>query len=896
MARHRRPLLERIALRAVPAEWRPAIAHDLDEERPTLRSPLAFSIHAARAGVRLRLARTRDIIMKQHATPRPPRSFAFADFTRDLRLALRSMARRPLFSAGVIATLAIGIGANTAIYSVFNWVLFRPFPGAAAPAELVTVLFQRSSRQGGRYFVAYRDYADLRDGVPAFSSLAASSPAKVDVTPPGATDSERMDAELVSANYFATFGAVPAPGRDFESSEEQLVGVGTPAIISRQLWRDRFNSSPAALGQTLKVGGHPVTIVGVAPAGFQGRSMIAATDLWLPIGAQLLIRPRTQELFTNRQSTMFSDAIGRLRSGATLEEAQAQATTIAETTEGFARRTPRVKNQVGPILYAGVGHDRSVVDRLTAIFKLVMGAVALLLLLACANAANLLLARSLARRRELAVCRAIGASRFRIVRQQLAEGLVLSLAAGAGGLLLAFGLVRLFDGMRLISFLPVVEGVVIDKRVIAFTTLASILTGLLFSIAPAVASSGIDLNASLKDGLTSSRGSRARMRSGLALAQVAISMLLLISAGLFVRTLVNLRGLDVGMKTDGVVSFSVDPSAGYTRDRSQQYLREMLERVRTIAGVRHAAFSWNTPFLPMRMDLSYSRPGSDAKHTAAAIPASRGYFETLGIPMLAGRDFSDEESFVTGRPQWVAIVSEGLARTVWPDGSPVGARIVLDYPKGREVEVIGVVGNVRGSSMIRAPEPYVYVPAGQDFQATWGSLHVRSDLDLAQLASTIRSAAREVDPNVQPYDIEPFNASIDRALTEQRLFARLSSVFAIVSAILAAIGIYGIMACSVGERMREFGIRLALGARAGLLVRSVLTRAAWLTALGLSVGAGAATLATRTLEARLYGVERFDPATIALAGFGLLVVALLAGLQPALRAARADPAASLKAE
>ena len=877
-------------MRLVPRDWRDAVARDLADEGDA--GAWRVATRAAAIGMRLHLSRTRDGLVAPHTW----RITFMRDFTRDLRFALRGAIARPTYSLAVIATLAIGIGANAAIYSVFNWVLFRPIPGAAAPSELVTIRFQNTSRQA-MFWVSYRDYALLRDGTPALSALAASSPLALDLAVPGAIDPERIDAELVTTNYFRMFGVTPAPGRDFLPDEERPGPSEASVIISRRLWRDRFASSPSAIGQTLMLNGRPLTVAGVAPAAFQGRSLVTTTDVWVPIGAHPQVMPGAGAgLLGEKGSTLFGDAFGRLRPGATAALAQQQATAAADAaTPGFARRraakTPR---SIEPVVYDGIGQDTYAKNRLTTMFQLVMGAVGLVLLLACANAANLLLARSLGRRREIAVCQAIGASRLRIVRQQIAEGLVLSIAGGMTGLAMAVALTSLFDGMRLVSFIPAVKGVSLDVRVVAFTTLVSLVTGVLFATAPAIAASRVDLTASLKDGLTVSRRGGRRLRTTLAVVQVALSILLVVSAGLFVRTLSNIRAIDLGIKADGIVSFSANPSRqGYDADRGRRYFHEVIDRLGHTPAIRSVAYSWTTPYLANRSESGFSLPGDATVHSVASNTVSRGFFATLGVPLIAGRDFTEREGMMSGGDAAVAIVSQRLAREVWPKGDAVGSRIVLDRPKGRTLEVVGVVGDVRGRPITDEPESWLYLPSDAP---AWGVVHVRSDLPLAETATLIRGVARGLDPNLPPYDLEPLSASVDRVLAEQRLLARLSTVFAAVAALLAAIGIYGMMACAVGERLREFGIRLALGARAATLLTLVLRSALIVTLTGLAGGVGAALLAARVLESRLYGVSGHDPMTLGAACALLTVLAVLASALPALRATRADPVASLRVD
>ena len=823
-------------------------------------------------------------------------------YTRDVALAVRAMFRRPGYALPVIATLAVGIGANTAIFSVFNWILFRPLPGVERPDELVTVRYQRP-KSAGNFWVSYSDYADIRNGTSgSLAGLAAALPLKMDVAAGGVTS--RRDGEVVTTNYFSLLGVAPILGRDFTASEERPGAADAGAIISHQLWRTVFNSDAGVLGKHLMLNGRHFVVVGVVPAGFQGRSLVTASDFWIPIGTYPSLQPpgRT-DLFANRRQTLFGDAFGRLRRGATVAQAQAEATAAAANSPDFMSRSGRpARSSIGPVLAAGVGHEAYAAERLTTIFTLLMGAVALLLLLACANAANLLLARGASRRREIAVCQAIGASRLRIVRQLFLEGVVLSAAAGAAGLVLAVWLTSLFDGMRILMFLPAVTGVGIDWRVCAFAFAAAMLTGVVFAIAPAIVSSRVELHPSLKDGLTSSRHGRRLVRGALVTIQVAVSVVLLVGAGLFIRTLNNIRALDLGMDVDGLVSVGVEPGQyGYSPARSQAYIRDLVERIRSAPGVENAAFTWTTPYSPRRDEMTFLLPQSPGeKFTAASTSVSRDFFRTMRIPLLAGRDFTEAELSAAGEQfdnkpgaVGVVIISRRLADTVFPNGGAVGSRVTLAYPKGKIVEVVGIAGDVRGRPLTQDPEPWSYAPTSAP---TWGLIQVRSSLPTAEAIGTIREVARAVDPVVTPHDLESFGASIDRALSEQRLFARLIGLFAAVAGILAGIGIYGMMAGAVTERRREFGIRIALGAKTAVVLRQVMRTAVWLAVVGVICGVGAAAGLRRLIEARLYGVSGLDPTTIAAAACAIVLLSIVATAVPAIRATRIDPAISLRAE
>ncbi|MEX2661774.1 MAG: ABC transporter permease [Vicinamibacterales bacterium] len=886
--------LDAAARRLVPTDWRDDVERDLEDERPVGAGPFWFATRAAGVGVRLRMARLtgRTTERGRRLRPASPRRSPMQDFGRDITFAVRGACRRPGYALAVIATLAIGIGANTAIFSVFNWILLRPLPGVVAPHELVTVRYQNSQFRNASFWVSHRDYADLRDGVPAFSALAASAPMKMDVS--AGADAELLWGEVVTTTYMALFGVSPVLGRDFMPTEEHPGARAPAAIISGRLWRRAFGGDRSVLGRQIMLDGRSFTVVGVAPEAFQGRSLVAVTDVWIPVGAYPTLQPRaTRGLLTSRQQTLFGDSFGRLAPGMTLAQAQDQATAVASNVPFAGRKAESGRPTIGPVLTAGIDYGAFTQERLTQVFWLLMGAVGLLLLLACSNAGNLLLARATGRRREIAVCQAIGASRLRIVRQQLAEALVLSATAGVAGLAVAVWLTMLFDGMTIVSSLPAVTGVGLDWRVIAFAMLASMLTAVAFATAPAIVSSRVDLQSSLKDGVTTSGGGRRWLRSTLVAAQVTVSVLLLVGAGLFIRTLQNLRAIDLGLDVDGVVSLSVNPSRyGYDAQRAEAYIRDLLERLRQAPGIESAAFTWTTPYSSNRNDTRFL-PADGEKVSAATTNVSRDFFKTMKIPLVAGRDFTDADLRADSGQHGVVIVSQRLAKELFPAGGAVGSRVPVAYPEGKIVEVIGIAGDVRGRPLTEDPEPWAYLPAQR---MTWGMIQARSSLPSAVTIATVRQVARAVDPVVMPYDVEPFGASLDRVLAEQRLFARTTGVFAAVAAVLAGIGIYGMMAGAVAERRKEFGIRLALGARAVSVLALVLRPALTLAVVGLLLGLGGAAAMRKLVEARLYGVTTLDPVTIAVAAASILLLSMVACLVPALRAARVDPVRSLRVE
>jgi len=808
-----------------------------------------------------------------------------------MRTAIRGVLRRPGYSFGVIATLAIGIGANTAIFSVFNWILFRPVPGVARPGELVTIRFVPGTGSGARFFVSYRDIADLRSGIPALSGLAAAAPASMNVRFENAPEPERVEGEVVTANYFDVLEATPRDGRRFRADEEQP-GSLTPAAVISETLRRRVFGAQSPLGRGLTINGSPFVIVGVMPEGFHGQSLIAPAQVWVAIGAHRSALPaQGADLLTNRRRSLYLDAIGRLRPGASIAQARDQAAAVGASVNLAGREPGRWR--IVPQLTPGLGLDPFTAERLRTVWRLLTAAVVLVLVLGCANAANLLLARSVARRREIAVCQAIGATRARLIREQFAEGLVLALAAGMAGLVVAQGLLSAFDGMRVVNFLPAVAGVRMDWRVGLFTAAIAAVTGIVFSMAPAIVSSRIDLQGSLKDGMTWSRLGRGRLRAAMVAIQVAIGLVIVVGAGLFARTLHNIRTIDLGIELDGLSTFAVDPTRiGYEDVRARRYFADLLDRLRSAPGIETSAYAWRLPYSFIGSDTSFTRPDESQSHGAETDMVSPGFFHTLGVPLLAGRDFTEADMRQETGTSGVVVVSRKLAREVFPKGDALGSRLVLKDPKGKVVEIVGIVGDVRQRPVTNDPEPYMYRPG----VAVWGSIAVRSARPFAETAATVRAVTRELDPSLPPYDLEPMAAGLDRVIAEQRLMARLSGVFAASAALLAAIGVYGMMAGAVAERRREFGIRLALGAQPRAVLNAVVSSAVRTGIGGLVIGLPAALLAMRTLESRLYSVGRYDSLTLAAACGGFLTIVIAASLWPARRAMRVDPVRSLRVD
>ncbi|HEX5438076.1 MAG TPA: ABC transporter permease [Gemmatimonadaceae bacterium] len=810
---------------------------------------------------------------------------------QDLRYAVRTLRKSPGFTLAAVFTLALGIGATTAVFSMVNALLLRPLP-VAQPDRLFNINEQRVGalvRWMGQEKIPYGRFLSYREGTrQVFSGLAAQNATSFSLRA-GSEPATTVSGALVSANYFDVLGVRPMLGRFFSRDDEPAV------VLSHRLWQTRFAGDRNVIGQTIYLNSRPYAVAGVAPAGFSGTTALMTLAVWVPVKSA----PLSGDMGVSGDMGSWVAPFGRLRPGVT----PAYATAVVDA---VAKRVPpdepqsRVRGaRLEPMTSVPASEHRGMVRFL----GMVLAAAALVLLIASANIAGMLLARAVARRREMAVRLAVGAGRGRLIWQLLTESAVLFLLGGVGGFLLALWLARL-----LAAWVPELTGgavldVTPDLRVLGFALVLTAATGILFGLAPALRASRAELVPALKDG--AGRGSRsARGRSIFVVAQLALSVVLLVATGLFVRTLRSALAVDPGVDPDGVVVASVDLAPnGYDEARGHAFYSSLIEHVSALPGVESAGLA-RYVLLSGNVETSDIEPAEVGPKGRTRVNAvfdvvSPGYFRALSSPLVAGRVLSaaDDER---GTP--VVVVNQTLARRLWPDENPLGKHVrTLDH----DWEVVGVLRDGRYESIDEQPQPFMVFELGQrSFMAPllgptyWLSmtLYVRTRIPAAQVIQQIRGQVRALDPNVAVAYAEPLTDVIDRALFPQRVAARLIGIFGFVGLLLAAIGIYGVLAYHVAQRTREFGIRLALGARGGDVVRSVMRRGALLIVMGIAVGLLAAAAVTRLVSGLLYGISPLDPVTFVVAPLVLIVVALVACWIPARRATRVDPVSALRAE
>ncbi|HVE77754.1 MAG TPA: ABC transporter permease [Gemmatimonadaceae bacterium] len=808
----------------------------------------------------------------------------------DLRYALRALRQSPGFTAAAVLCLALGIGANATMFGVVDALLLKPPAGVETPGRVARLYFSRTWPGIGATTSAvtsYPGYADLVE-LPAFSSVAGYT-ARTMTLGRGA-EARGVDAVLVTPRYFSLLGVRPALGRFFLAEEERADGPPV-AVLSHAFWRRELGGAPNVIGDGLQLGRQRVTVVGVAPKGFVGVD-VGDADLWLPIataaGGQLMPEWRTY------RSTFFLAVIARLRHRATPEQAAAMATLVhrrAHAQEPMADSTARVV--VASLLPARgptAGPEGKVAVWLA-------GMAAVVLLVACANVANLLLVRGIQRRREIAVRLAVGAGRGRIASQLLTESLVLAaLGAVTAIAVIVWGgaLVRAYllgDGVRAPAAL--------DWRVLAFTAVATAITGLVCGVAPVLGALRCDVASTLKAGVREGGAPRSRLRSALLVGQVALTLVLLAGAGLFVRSLRNLRGLDLGLDVSRVVLLNVDvQGAGYAPGDADAVYRRLLARAGELPGVERAGLATTAPFWSSTA-YGVHLPGQDSLPSLAAggpyyNAVNPGFFATVGARLRRGRVFTDADRAGTAP---VALVNETMARRYWPAEDALGKCFRVGGPEGPCRQVVGVVGDTRRMQVQEEPAAQFYLPLDQEPDPMpMRVLFVRLSPAAAEAPETIRAAIQRTASDLPAVTAVPLRDAVDAQLRPWRLGAAMFSAFGLLALTLAAVGLFGVTAYTVGQRTQEMGVRMALGARPADVFRLVVGRGLRVAALGLVIGAAAALVAGRALSSLLVAVEPRDPLILALVAATLLAVTLLASYLPARRAARIQPAVALRQE
>ena len=799
----------------------------------------------------------------------------------DLKYAWRTIRRSPGFALAVVLTLALGIGANSAIFSVVHAVLLRPLP-FGEPDRLVR-LYGRYP-EVGRTGTSLPDFQDWRAQSHSFAQMAARYNAAFVLT--GEGEPERVIADRVTANFLGTFGVRPALGRSFLPEEEQVGGDDRVVILDYGYWQRRFAGDPRIVGRQIQLSGQPFQVVGIAPKDFR---IARDVDLYAPARADTTM-PRRAE---------FLDVYARLKPGVSVQQADADlAAVLRHLAEEYPATNATIRSEV-------IGLQDDMVQGVRPALLAFMGAVALVLLIACANVANLLLARAATRDREVAVRVALGAGRARLMRQLLTESVVLAIIGGALGLAMATWAVAAVRGTD-VRFLPRQGEISIDGTIVAFTLVLSVATGLLFGLAPAIRLSRGSLHATLREGARGATGgSLARVRGALVLGEVAVALMLLVGAGLLIRSFDKLTKVDLGFEPSQVLTYSVTfPSAKFgDRDQAAPLYDALLERAKALPGVQQAALSADLP-MGGASYLSFSiqgrpdrpeRPGA-APEDMQPFAVSPDYFATMHIPLKRGRLITAADR-AGATP--VAVISEEAARRFFADGrDPIGSRLTFGNPanpKTTWMTIVGIVGNIAQEGVTAKPYAQLYQSIDQSpTRVVYVSL--RSDRDPLLLASSVRGTVRAVDPDLLVNDIQTLEDRVSQNIARPRLSVLLIGAFSAIALLLAAIGIYGVMAYTVAQRTREIGVRMALGADPHEVKQLVVRQGMRPALIGVAVGLVAAFAATRLIASLLYGVSAVDPLTFVLVPLFLIAVALLATYLPARRATRVPPTVALQAE
>jgi putative ABC transport system permease protein len=806
-------------------------------------------------------------------------------FLQDARYALRVLRKSPGFALAAVLALALGIGANSAVFSVVNGVLLRPMP-FAEPERLVRIFGNFHGIGLERISVSVLEYQDYRELPRTLASVAAFTNTNVTLT--GQEVPERLRAIPATASFLSTLGVSPVMGRNF-SEEEETQGRDRSIILTHRLWRGRFGASPDILGTTLTLDGQPFTVVGVLPAGFEYPQ---GTDLYVPFA------PTADQLNPAGRGSRFLNVVARLKPGVTVEAAQRDMDRVSAE---FAQVNPNNYGGSGGWAISMVSMEEQTVGGVRSTLWVLLGAVGFVLLIACTNVANLLLARAAARSREISIRAALGADRMRLVTQFLTESLVLSLVGGALGLLLAMWgvdalLVLVGDG------LPRAAEVRLDGRVVLFTAGISVLTGLLFGLVPALQASRADLHGAMREGTRGSGGrGSGRMRSVLVVSQVALALVLLVGAGLFMRSFIALQGVDAGFDPQGVLTARLSlPRERYGEaSKRAAVMQEFLARAKALPGVEAVGLANLLP-LTGRSDWSFDVEGkmlgpSDPPRPAVEYRAvSADFHKALRIPLLKGRMLSDSDGFDTPH---AVVMNETAARVTFGEEEPLGQRVRLHSldPKAPWATVVGIVKDVREWGLDQPARPVAYYSVTQR-NPMGAYLVVRTRQSPASLLASLQAELRAVDGDLPLYDVAPMEAVVDSSVSQRRFSMLLLGLFAGVAVVLASLGIYGVIAYTVTQRTRELGIRMALGAKQADVLGLMVGQGMRMTLLGVGLGLVLALGLGRLLSALLYGVKAHDPLTLSGVAVLLAGVALVASWLPARRATKVDPALTLRSE
>jgi predicted permease len=847
---------------------------------------------------------------------------------QDMRYGIRMLIKNPGFTSIVVLTLALGIGANTAIFSVLDSVLLRKLP--EVHSEQLAMLTDPDSHgqsfgseSGDRSLLAYSEFEYLRDHNEVFSSVFAadSSLPEVRVTignPSSGAPSqeESLRVRLVSGDYFPTLGVTPAAGRMFTSEVDKARGGSPFAVASYSFWQRRFNLDPSAIGKTIQVNQTSFEIVGVAPPGFFGETVGEAPDVWVPMMMQDAIYAGRDLLSPGKGEVdqhMWLQSIGRLKPGVRPEQAKASINvTFQRMIESVLSSTLTPEERKGFLdqrinLQTGARGSSTLHEAYGAPLKVLMGLVGFVLLIACANVANLLLARGTARQKEFAVRLAMGAGRGRLIRQLLSENLLLALAGAAAGILLAqWADTLLLQMVSQGSTGP--EGVQVnlrpDARMLAFTLGVAVLSAILFGLIPALRATRLDLTPILKSTAGGTTGENASRRlpatKVLVIAQVAISLILLVAAGLFVHSLSKLSEVNLGYKPENLLLFQVDGAAGgYKGAANLRFQQELLEKFSAIPGVRAATISSNGLFSHSEsgdpISVEGYTPRSDEKPNSRMDHVGPGYFSTVGIPVLIGREIAPQDG---GNGPRVAVINKTFAEHFFGNTDPMGKKVRDTYPGNpQEMEIVGVVADAKYNNLREKTPTRIYAPYFNPlWEHSYAIYEIRTVANPASVSAALRNVVQDTNSSLPPLKINTMQVLVGDSLHTDRFIARLAGVFGLLAMLLASIGLYGIMAYTVARRTRDIGIRMALGAQPGSVLWLILRETLILVLVGVVVGLPLALGGTHLIKSMLFGLGIVDPLAMIVPAITLAVVAALAGFLPARRAMRVDPMVALRYE
>ena len=816
------------------------------------------------------------------------------NFWKDLRYAFRMLFKSPGFTLVAVLALGLGIGANTAIFSVFNGMLWRPLP-VQNPKQLVVVASKTRNFQFP-FSLSYVDFQDYRHLKSVFSDLVAYAPSPVNFGAQGRP--ERAWADLVTGNYFSVLGIEPVLGRTFAPDEGWVQNKDPLVVLSYKYWQKRFGGDPNIAGQTVQVNNHAFTIIGVAPEKYIGAYYFIEPDFYLPISTIRLLDPSQTDVLT-RRSASFLRVLGYLQPGVTPAQAMAAAQPLDQRlAQDFPDSHKGLSLLVLPELSArpepGLGGFMS-----TAVIVF-MFLVGLVLLIACANVANLILARANGRRKEFATRVALGASRWRMARQLLTETVLLSAFGGILGMVFARWAGMALTSIHIPSDIPLrLFDLRLDWRIFSFTFLAALMTGVVAGLIPSLQASRTDLADTLKAGGRSGGSSAGhhRFRNALVVSQVAVSLLLLACAGFFIRSLQNSAHVDMGFRVDHTLMMSMDLGLqGYKEERGQQFFKQLSERVRSLPGVRDAAIS---AYIPMGYDNSGvnvfpdGQAIDDKTNTQVAFDdmVQPSYFLTAGVPVIKGREFTDADS---ASAPLVAIINDTFAQKIWPGQDPIG-KIFRTKRDGPPIQVVGLTRTGKYLFLYETPQLYAYFPLAQRY-SSGANLFVYTEGDPQQLVSAVRDQISQLDASLPVFAVTTMEAHVryGKPLLPARLGAMLVGAFGFLGLVLASVGVYGVVSYSVSQRTQEIGIRTALGAQRSNVLGMILKQGMRTALLGTGVGIVLSFLLFRGLRTVLYGVKSTDLVTLAAVSGMLLAVAFLASYVPAIRATRVDPVVALR--